>query len=279
VPVKPPVLDAPPRFDPAYVTEDDLDDLASFTGLDRDACLRRLRDYSPSELAAVWRRVAPRTPEEILNFYRSTDLYIWDLMQWHASNARRPYWEALAYVTEHHPAAAGWGRVCDFGCGIGTDGLFLASYGYAVTLVDVDSAVLRFARHRFERRGLKAAFIESQSALPELRGTYDVVVCFDVFEHLPDPLEAVRRLVGALRDGGLLVQQGSFGDGGDHPCHLGDGVARFGGLKWHIHLARFGLRKVTELVYRKTSGIERLAQHARYHLWRATGAWLVRVGS
>jgi SAM-dependent methyltransferase len=279
VPVKPPVLDAPPKFDPAYVTEDDLDDLASYTGLDRGACLQRLRDYSPSELGAAWRRVAPRTQEEILDFYRSTDMYIWDLMQWHASNARRLYWQALAYVTEHYPADSGWGRVCDFGCGIGTDALFLASHGYAVTLVDVDSAVFRFARHRFERRGLKATFVESQSMLPALRDKFDVVLCFDVFEHLPDPLEAARRLVGALRDGGLLVQQGSFADSGDHPCHLADGVVRFSGLKWHIHLAGYGMRTVSGLVYRKTFGIERLAQHARYQLWRATGAWLLWVRS
>jgi hypothetical protein len=39
------------RFDPQFMSETDLEDLASFTGLGRDACLERVRDYSLPELA------------------------------------------------------------------------------------------------------------------------------------------------------------------------------------------------------------------------------------
>ncbi len=278
MPVKPPRFDLPRRFNPVFVTNEDLEDLASFTGMDPEECLARLHAYSAAELADAWRRAAPKSSSEILEFYRSTDLYIWDLMQWHASAERQPYWEALSYFVEHYPPQAGWARVYDFGCGVGTDGLYLASSGYRVTLVDVDGPAFRFARHRLERHGLKATFIASRPPLPEPDALYDAVVCFDVFEHLPDPLEAARRLVGALRPGGLCIQQGTFGDGGDHPCHLAGGVRRFAGLRWHIHLAGLGLKNVSGMLYRRGSTLERAAQRARYTLWLMTRMWLVRVG-
>src|SRR6266516_1136212 len=213
---KPAALDAPPRYDPVFVTEKDLEDLSLFTGMSHDECLHRLRSYSPAELAEAWRTANPRTPEALVEFYRSTDLYLWELLQWHASTARRPYWEALDWVAEHCPADRGWRRVYDFGCGIGTDALFLAANGYEVTLVDVECAASRFARFRLGRRGLSATFVESRSPLPNPDAVYDIVVCFDVLEHLPDPLEAARRLVCALRPRGVLVQQATFEDDGVH---------------------------------------------------------------
>ena len=89
--VRPAAVDAEDRFDPIYVTSDDLDDLATFTGLSREACLKRLQGYSSAEMVGAWRRADPRTIGDILRFYQSTDLYVWELMQWHTSPSRRPY--------------------------------------------------------------------------------------------------------------------------------------------------------------------------------------------
>ncbi len=199
-------------------------------------------------------------------------------MQWHASPARCPYWEALVTFAGRFPPEVGFRRVYDFGCGIGTDGLFLASRGYEVTLVDVDGPAFRFARHRFERRGMTAKFVESDSSLPEPDGTYDAIICFDVFEHLEDPIEVARRLVSALRPDGILIQQGNFEDAGLQPCHLANGLRHFGGLKWHIHLAGLGLRHETSLMYRKLAAWQDVGQRLRFWLWQGTGLWLVRVG-
>ena len=277
MPITPPSSDAPPRFDPVFLTEEDLEDLVTFFGTSRESCLERLRSYSPREMSEAWRQASPRTPDEILGFYRKADLYIWELMQWHASPARIPCWQALTRLADRYPPSAGYRRVYDFGCGVGTDALFLASRGYDVTLADVDGPAFHFAQHRFRRRSLPTGFQVSSSPLPEPDGVYDVVVCFDVFEHLPDPLHAARRLVAALRPGGLLVQRGAFDDSGDHPCHLHDGVERFGGLRWHIHLTGLGLRRDGSLAYRKANGSVWLAQKLRYVVWRCTGFWMSYV--
>ncbi|HEV8643930.1 MAG TPA: class I SAM-dependent methyltransferase [Methylomirabilota bacterium] len=278
MPVSPPVVEAEDRFDPIYVTPDDLDDLATFTGLSREACLTRLREYSSAEMVEAWRRADPRTAGDILRFYQSTDLYVWELMQWHASPSRSPYWETLGLLAERFPATVGFRRVYDFGCGVGTDALFLAERGYEVALVDVEGPAFRFARHRFARRGRTARFLPSASMLPEPDGVYDVAICFDVFEHLPEPLEAARRLITALRPGGLLVEKGSFSGSQTHPYHLEGHEARYGGLRWHCWLSGLGLRYVGgSAIHRRVDGAGALVQRARYGLWRATGLWVLRV--
>ena len=265
------------RFDPKYLTDDDLDDLVSFTGLNRDACLERVQRYSPAELAKAWREAEPRSPEEILAFYRSTDLYVWEQMQWHSSPDRDTYWHILQQLVSRFPPDAGYRRVFEFGAGIGTDALYLASEGYELTLVDVEGPAFRFAKHRFDRRGIAARFVNSNSPLPAPDAMYDVAVSFDVFEHLPDPLEAARRLQGCLRPNGVLVQTGSFMDEGNHPCHLEDGVHQFEGRKWGIHLAGLGLRGVGPNLLINVRGPVRTAQRLRFWIWRATGLWVTRV--
>ncbi len=277
MPIEPPGAAVPPRFDPVYVTEDDLEDLATFTGMSRQACLDRVRSYTSAEMVEAWRRADPRTAEQIAEFYRNNDLYIWDLMQWHASEARLPYWAALTDFVRRFPAQAGWRRVLDFGCGVGTDGLFLASRGYDVTLVDVDGPAFRFARHRVQRRGLPASFVESQRVLPETDGIYDAAVCFDVFEHLPDPIGALRALCGALRQGGVLVQTGTFSGSKSHPYHLADNERRFGGMRWACYLAGMGLHGVCfPMLFRKRPWYQQLGGRIRYAVWRVTGLWVTK---
>ena len=266
-----------PRFDPVFLTPDDLDDLASFTGLTTEECRLRVHDYSMDEMASAWRDAQPGTFADMLSFYRNTDLYLWEQMQWHASRSREPYWRLLEALTEKFPPKAGYGRVLEFGAGIGTDALFLVGQGYEVSLVDVDGPAFRFARHRFERRGLEARFIESRGPLPVTDRMYDVVISFDVFEHLPDPLEAARRLVECLPRGGVLVQTGTFEDEGHHPCHVGESVHRFGGQRWQIHLAGLGLHGLGPNLLVRVGGIAEWVQRMRYGLWRATGLWLSHI--
>lgn len=265
------------RFDPQFITEDDIADLASFTGMSADECLERVRNYSMNEMARAWEIARPESPSEVMDFYRSNDLYLWELMQWHASISRTPYWNALHSFVESHPPSQDWRRVFDFGCGIGTDALFLAKSGYEVTAVDVKGPAFEFARHRLARRGLRANVIESTSGIPALDGSFDAAICFDVFEHLLDPLSSARALVQGLRSGGVLLQQATFSDYGVHPCHLEFGIRRFSGLRWHINLAGMGMKSQGPLRYAKCSGISHWMQKSRYDLWRATGLWLIKV--
>jgi len=266
------------RFDPVFLTDDDLDDLATYFDLDRETCRKRLQEYASRELADRWLSQRPQTSEQIIAFYRNADLYIWELMQWHASVARQPYWDALTYLTKHYPPDGGFKRVLDFGGGVGTDALFLTEAGYAVTIMDVDGPSNQFARHRCARRSLPVQFLPSSWPLPTFEDNYDVIVSFDVFEHLPDPLAGVRHLLdSALRPGGVLLQRATFFDEGDNPCHLHANISRFSGLRWHIWLAGLGLRSEGGFIYRKGGLRQRVVQRLRFLFWRTTGIWPVMV--
>ena len=74
-----------------------------------------------------------------MSFYASTELYVWELMQWHESGpiALLGDFDLVRRAIPANRVAS----LFDFGrCGVGTDGLFLAGRGYDVTLADVDEA-------------------------------------------------------------------------------------------------------------------------------------------
>jgi len=275
MPVNPPT-DLTARHVPEYLTDEDVLDLATFFEIEPEDARERVETYRSSELAQLWHRLQPQTGDELVAFYAGTDLVVWELMQWHASASRGQYWAALTYVLEHYPPSR-FSRVLDFGAGVGTDALFLASHGYNVTLVDVPGVTFDFARHRFKRHGLQAHFKESLGPVPVVDDVFDISICFDVLEHLPDPSEAIGRIIAATRPDGAIVQQASFGYRDEHPCHLHDATHEYSGLRWHIRLCRFGLRNESPMVYRRLSGLARLTQLARVAFWRMTGLWLVQV--
>jgi SAM-dependent methyltransferase len=49
---------------------------------------------------------------------------------------------------------------------------------------------------------------------------YDVITCFDVLEHVPDPVRTVKELRDALRPGGLLFLYAPFGEDPERPMHI-----------------------------------------------------------
>jgi hypothetical protein len=80
--------------------------------------------------------------------------------------------------------------------------------------------------YRFDRWGLNGRFRRSTSLLPDPDGEYDVMIYFELFEQVPDPLAAAERPVKALRVDGLFVQLVGFWDEGYDPCQLREGIAR-----------------------------------------------------
>ena len=91
-------------------------------------------------------------------------------------------------------------RLLDAGCGTGITLQHLAKYGQAYG-VDNEPVALDFCRMRKERL-LTCAALEN---LPYPDGSYDVVTCLDVIEHIDDDKRAVSELCRVIRPGGLLA--------------------------------------------------------------------------
>lgn len=198
-----------------------------------------------------WANAKAKTDDDVIQFFESDEGLLWEHIKWHVGPSRTPYKTALKWVAAEYPPSDGFRRVLDFGAGVGSDALFLAERSYNVTLVDVDGPMLRFAQHRFARRGLRGRFVVSRSVVPEPDDVYDIVICFDVFEHLPDPYGAAQRLVNALRPGGLLLQYGNFESVSEAHHRLVPTISRYQGDRWYIHLSGFGLTRCGQYVWRK----------------------------
>ena len=251
------------------VSNDDVALLAEFTGRSRDEALSELASYRPERMGEAWRRRDPVTAAQILAFYEDTDLYLWELLAWHGSAHYQPYLRRLDRMSSLWPPAS-YPRALDYGAGIGTAAIRLAELGYRVTLADVSGPTLEFARARLERRGLQTAVVAVGGDAPALkRGAWDVLVYYDVVEHLPDPEGTTKELVRALVTGGGGAIVAGFTDGEErYPHHLRAAETRLGGYRWETFLRGLGLRPLGDRLYVKTKPLTRAAQRARYASWR-----------
>lgn len=70
------------------------------------------------------------------------------------------------------------------------------------------------------------------TAIPEPDGSFDAILCTEVFEHIPDPLAAVREFARLLRPGGELIVTAPFCSLTHFaPYHFATGFSRY----WYEH--------------------------------------------
>lgn len=126
-----------------------------------------------------------QTSNDESTFYRTSQVYLYELTMFGRWQVKTPY---LMDVMRLQPAPA---RVLDYGSGIGTDGLRMQHLGYDVAFADFDNPCSRYLRWRLARRGIEAPVYDVEQEVP---GGHDVVLCFDVIEHVEDPWGFLARL-------------------------------------------------------------------------------------
>jgi SAM-dependent methyltransferase len=258
----------------ASVASSDLTLLARFTRLGEHECLSQLRASEPAAMALAWEQAAPRTPAEIRAFYSETNDYLWELMAWNSSQAYDFYLARVARLAELFPATS-HPRALDYGSGVGTVAIRLAELGYDITLADVPGSTFEFARQRLRARGIRFNTIEIQGDVPSLpMEAWDVIVSFDVLEHVVAPKDVTKALVGALAFGGGATFIASFGGADTYPLHLTPGVAQFADHRWPLFLQSLGMKHLGSDVYLKVDRLGAFLRRLRYAFWRATGLYV-----
>ncbi len=119
-------------------------------------------------------------------FYRRSHGYLYNLTAFAASKTKLPYLRDLATLV------APGGRLLDYGCGIGSDGLALAEAGYTVAFADFDNPSTRYLRWRLERRGISAPVYDLDAGPPP--PGFDLAFAFDVLEHVADPRATIAEM-------------------------------------------------------------------------------------
>jgi len=95
-------------------------------------------------------------------------------------------------------------RVLDVGCGGGILAESLARKGGQVTGIDVAPRVLSTAKLHLLESGLDVDYQEKlvEDMAQESPGTFDVVTCMEMLEHVPDPASIIQSIEKLLKPGG-----------------------------------------------------------------------------
>jgi SAM-dependent methyltransferase len=194
-----------------------LREVATYYGIADLAEVERRCASAVETMRGEWHeRIDAQWRESVESFYNSAT-YIYDLMGWHSL---RDDTGPLAYVLGLEIAQERGVKQClDFGSGVGSGALLFDCTGIAMSLADISTTLLDFARWRFAQRECAAHFYHlQQTVLPSER--FDMVLAMDVFEHLTDPVATVENLYSALRPGGVLFARIQVEDAGEHPQHI-----------------------------------------------------------
>ena len=131
------------------------------------------------------------------------------------------YWFRRHEVAYLHCVDVCAGRdVLEAGCGEGYGADLIAATARTVTAVDYDAATVAHVRARYPRVGVLAANLAS---LPMPDSALDVVVNFQVIEHLWDQPQFITECLRVLRPGGSLListpNRITFTPGSDAPVN------------------------------------------------------------
>ena len=114
-----------------------------------------------------------------------------------------------------NPLRAGWidqhadvkgKNVLDVGCGGGLLCEALAHRGAIVTGIDMGEAPLAVARLHQLESGVEVNYVQStaEAMAAEQQGTFEVVTCLEMLEHVPDPSTVIQACAHLCQPGGDL---------------------------------------------------------------------------
>lgn len=158
--------------------------------------------------------------QQATDFYKEKvgQLYLFELGAWHLAS-HEYIADTLRLISDNVQ-----GRVLDFGGGIGTHtiGAALCPNVEQVIYCDINPINRNFVQYRGEKLGINHKIIYC-AEMPESE-TFDTIICFDVLEHLPDPVQQLLKFHKALKSNGKMIVNWYFSKGfnQEYPFHLDD---------------------------------------------------------
>lgn len=235
-------------------------EISLFTLLSEQECYNKLATgfmRLHEDVSNDFRNVNPQNDSELLEWYRNTMAYIWELTAYHLDAGFNYVGMCSGVANALVTKLTDGKRVLVLGDGIGDMTLTLLRSGLDAVYHDLrDSDTAKFAQMRlWMHTGHECETLLSNDWNPPkvLPGNYDAICAADFMEHLPNVEEWVKWIHTILRPGGLLFAQNAFncgsGPDGGMPMHL-DRNNRFE-KDWDPLLERLGFKQLSSNWYEK----------------------------
>lgn len=139
-------------------------------------------------------------------FYAETDAFLYETFTWNRYHTKQNMRQwIVSFLQKKHSGPL---RVLAFGDGLGFDAVGLAMAGHQVTYFEVGQRSISFAKKIF---AMNSTHVEVSNNLDELPfKSFDVIICLDVLEHVPNPPSLVGKLTEFLRPGGYFIAHAPF---------------------------------------------------------------------
>ena len=201
-------------------------EIALFLTITEEQSMRRLmRGFGllHADVRDDFRASAPADDAALLDWYRKTEAYIWELSAYHCDPGFN--YAGMCKGMADRLAVEGSRKVLCLGDGIGDLTLALRRAGFDAVYHDLaGSRTAEFAQFRFWMHGAEGPSEMTQGWEPKFSSGYDAVISFDFLEHVTDVPAWVAAIKGALKPNGLFFAQNAFacgsGPNGSIPCHL-----------------------------------------------------------
>jgi 2-polyprenyl-3-methyl-5-hydroxy-6-metoxy-1,4-benzoquinol methylase len=214
-----------------HVHDDRAAEISMFLGVSwEEAHAKLAQGFGPlhNAVSEDFRRANPQTEEELLNWYRTTEAYIWELSAYHEDLGFN--YAGICQGIINGLKAHGVKSVLCLGDGIGDLTLAAHRAGMETYYHDLSgsrtAAYADFRHWRANGEGLPHLYT---STFSPTSGTWhllqlDAIASLDFLEHVDCVEQWVRAIHAALKPGGIFCVQNAFAIGsgpqGDMPMHL-----------------------------------------------------------
>ena len=197
--------------------EELFEDLAEFEKVDINEIKKRFEQRQQLRNAEM-DKIDFTDSKDVDNYYTNNNWELYDHFLWHFEGRRSFDKKLLEDIKNFYPNKST--EILDYGCGGGQMAYMLAKQGYQVTIVEKNKKELDFISFRFHKHKLKVKIVP-MPIHPQFNNKYDVILCFDVLEHIPDNEfeEVINRIKSMKKDDGIVFATVSFGSQDFHKSH------------------------------------------------------------
>ena len=194
--------------------------------------------------------------DKLMEFYSQTDAFLYELIVWNFNKCKRRMRRRIGkYIDKNLGQQL---DILTIGDGLGVDSIYLTRAGHHVTYYETSAYALAFAKMLFADYAKDIKVLEEPNQI--VKNSYDVVICLDVLEHVPDPNEFVKTITSCLKPNGHFIVHAPFYHiHPSTPTHLKSNRKYSGSLKLY---EKHGLKLVdgeptwSPISLKKISGLE-----------------------